>query len=163
MKYKYNQKLPVEVEEQLDAYIKRIKAIKWLKPSLPLNKEKVEQDVKIALEGFGVKAKVEYRSLKTVGDWDAARDAAWGAWDAAWDAARDAARNAAWGAARDAWGARDAARDAAWGATDLLAFNLKDYRVKYPNGNFILLIPLWEAGLYPCGVIDGKFIIYVPE
>ena len=126
MKYKYNQKLPVEVEEQLDAYIKRIKAIKWLKPSLPLNKEKVEQDVKIALEGFGVKAKVEYRSLKTVGDWDAARDAA-------------------------------------WGATDLLAFNLKDYRVKYPNGNFILLIPLWEAGLYPCGVIDGKFIIYVPE
>jgi len=97
---------------------------------------------------------------------DVARDAAWdAAWDAARDAARGAARDAAWDAARDAaWDAAwDAARDAARGASDVLALNLDDYKAKYPNGNFINLIPLWEAGLYPCGVIDGKFVVYVPE
>ena len=127
---KYNQKLPKEVEVKLDAYIKRIKKIKWFKPEANLDKEKVERDVKVALEAFGVKASIEYRSLKTVEDWDAARDAA---------------------------------RDAAWGAADVLALNIEEYSKKYPNGNFVLLIPLWEAGLYPCGVINGKFVIYIPE
>lgn len=37
-----------------------------------------------------------------------------------------------------------------------------EYKKKYPSGNFINLIPLWEAGLYPVGVIDGKFVVYVP-
>ena len=36
-------------------------------------------------------------------------------------------------------------------------------REKKPKGNFVNLIPLWEAGLYPCGVIDGKFVVYVLE
>lgn len=80
----------------------------------------------MALEAFGVKAKIEYRSLRTAEDWGAARDAV---------------RNAA----------------------DELLLNLPEYKKKYPNGNFVLLIPLWEAGLYPVGVVDGKFIIYVPE
>ena len=101
--------------------------------------------------------------------WDAARDAAWGAalgaardaaWDAAWVAAWDAAKDAAWDAARDAaWGA---ARDAAWGAADILVENLADYQKKYPQGNFKNLIQLWEMGLYPIGVIDGKFVVYIP-
>jgi len=179
---KYNQQLPKEIEEQLDAYIERIKAIKWFKVSPDFSKEETEKQVNIALEAFGVKASIEYRSLKTTNDWGAARvaalDAAWGAargaaWDEAWDAARDAAwgaaRVAAWDAARDAargaaWDAAwDAARDAARGAADILALNLKDYKKKYPNGNFINLIPLWEAGLYPIGVVNGKFIIYIPE
>jgi len=75
---------------------------------------------------------------------------------AAWDAARDAAWDAAWGAARDA------ARDAARGAQDLLALNLDSYKEKCPQGSFINLIPIWELGLYPIGVVDGKFIIYIP-
>ena len=33
---KYNQKLPAEVEEKLDAYIERIKAIKWFQPKADL-------------------------------------------------------------------------------------------------------------------------------
>jgi hypothetical protein len=114
--------------------------------------------------------------------WDAARGAAWdaargAAWDAArgaaWDAARDAARDAAWDAAWDAarGAAWDAARGAAWdaarGATDLLAGltpepQRKAYKEKYPDGNFLELIPLWEAGLYPVGVVSGKFVVYVP-
>jgi len=147
---KYNQQLPKEIEEQLDAYIERIKAIKWFKVSPDFSKEETEKQVNIALEAFGVKASIEYRSLKTTNDWGAARVAAW---DAAWDAARGAAWDAAW----------DAARDAARGAADILALNLKDYKKKYPNGNFINLIPLWEAGLYPIGVVNGKFIIYIPE
>ena len=104
---------------------------------------------------------------------DAARGAAWGAawdaaWGAAWGAAWDAARDAAWDAARDAAryaaldAAWDASWDAAWGAADILALNLDEYKKKYPNGNFINLIPLYEAGLYPVGVVNGKFIIYVP-
>jgi hypothetical protein len=179
---KYNQKLPKAVELQLDNYIQRIKDIKWFKPSADLKKEDIEKQVNISLEAFGVKAGIEYRSLKTEKDWDAARDAArdaawdaaWGAaWDAAWGAARGAAWDAAWGAAWDAaWdAARGAARGAAWdaawdaarGAADVLALNLDEYKKKYPNGNFINLIALWEMGLYPCGVIEGKFVIYIPE
>lgn len=125
-KNKYNQKLPKEVEKKLDVYIDRIKAIKWFKPEPNIDKEKINKEVNIALEAFGVKASIEYRSLKTPQDWDAARDAA-------------------------------------RGAADVLALNLPEYKKKFPNGNFVLLIPLWEAGLYPVGVVEGKFIIYVPE
>jgi hypothetical protein len=188
---KYNQKLPAEVEAQLDAYIERIKAIKWFQPSADLKKEEINKQVTVAseafrVEAFGVEASIEYRKLETTEDWDAARDvalgAAWNAargtaWNAArgaaWDAARDAAWDAAWNAAwNTAWDAAwdaardvawDAAWDAAWGACDLLALNLETYKNKYPTGNFIHLISIWEAGLYPCGVIDGKFIIYVPK
>src|SRR6185295_13609765 len=99
---KYNQELPKEVEKDLDAYIKRIKAIKWFKPK-NIVKTDVDQQIKVALKCFGVEATIEYRLLKTSADWGAARGAA-----------RDAARGAAWGAARGA--ARDAARGAAWDA-----------------------------------------------
>ena len=119
MSHKYNQKLPTEVEAQLDQYIERIKAIKWFRPSKDLKKADVETHLNLVLETFGVKASVEYRKLKIASDWDAAWGAAWGAArDAAWGAARDAAWGAAWGAARDAArdAARGAARDAAWGA-----------------------------------------------
>ena len=150
--------LPQKVNNQIDAYIKRIKAIKWFKPSADVKRIDVDKQINVALEAFGIKANIEYRTLKKLEDWDAARGAAW---DAARDAARDAAWGAAWGAARGAaWGA---ARDAAWGAADVLALNLDDYKKKYPKGNFVNLIPLWEAGLYPCGVIKGKFVVYVPE
>ena len=61
------------------------------------------------------------------------------------------------------WGAAlGAARDAAWGAADILVENLADYQKKYPQGNFKNLIQLWEMGLYPIGVIDGKFVVYIP-
>ena len=138
---KYNQELPTEVEAQLDTYIERIKNIKWFAPSSEIKREDTDKQINIALEAFGVKASIEYRSLKTEKDWDAARNAARDAiWDATWDAT---------------W-------DAAWGAVDILALNIDAYKTKYPTGNFIHLIPLWEAGLYPCGVIDGKFVVYVP-
>ena len=148
MSYKYNQKLPAKVEKEIDAYIERIKAIQWFKPK-DVNRDTIDRQINIALKAFGVEATIEYRSLKTPEDWGAARGAAW-----------DAARGAAWDAARDA------ARDAAWGASDLLASKTPKelgYSNKYPSGNFLQLIPLWEAGLYPCGVIDGKFVVYVPE
>jgi hypothetical protein len=173
---KYNQKLPVKVEKELDAYIERIKAIQWFKPT-GVSKPAIDKQICVALKAFGIEATIEYRSLKTPEDWaaarDAARGAAWGAaWAAAWGAARGAAWDAAWGAA---WGAArgaawDAARGAAWdaarGAADLLASltpKKLGYQEKYPQGNFLQLVPLWEAGLYPCGVIDGKFVCYVPE
>ncbi|MFA4833597.1 MAG: hypothetical protein WC619_01975 [Patescibacteria group bacterium] len=157
----YKQKLPKEVEKKLDAYIKRIKAIKWFQPKTDLKKLDVEKQIKLSLKAFGVEAGIEYKQLKTPEDWGAARGAARdAAWGAAWGAARDAARDAAWGAA---WGAaRGAAWGAARGAADVLALNLEDYKKKYPNGNFINLIPLWEMGLYPIGVVGKKFIIYIP-
>ena len=59
----------------------------------------------------------------------------------------------AWGAARDAaWGA-------AWGAEDILATHTKSYKLNTP---FVKLVDIWEMGLYPIGVIDGKFVVYVP-
>lgn len=123
MNYKYNQKLPKKVEKELDAYIERIKAIKWFKPSADLKKEDAEKQIDIALEAFGVKASFEWRSLKTEKDWDAA------------------------------W-------DAAWGANEVLVKDIKEYKGKFA---FLSLIPLWEMGLYPIGVINGKFVIYLPE
>ena len=145
MKYKYRQKLPIEVEKQLDEYIERIKAIKWFKPSAELKKEEIEKQVSIVTKALGVEASVEYRKLVTPDDWDAALDAAL-------DAARGAALDAAW----------DAARGAARGAVDVFASNIEAYKEKYPNGNFVNLIPLWEMGLYPVGVVNGRFVIYVP-
>ena len=143
---KYNQKLPKKVEKELDAYIKRIEKINWFQLSPDFKKSETNKQIKIALDAFGIKAKIEYRTLKTEQDWYAARDAARGAaWGAAWDAAGNAAGNAAWGAA------------------DVLALNTEEYKKIYPTGNFIHLIPLWEKGLYPCGVIDGVFIVYVPD
>jgi len=171
-------KLPQEVQDKLTAYLERIKEIKWFKPSEKIDSKDVEQKVKFALDCFGIKAELEWKKLETVKDWDAARGAslgaargaAWGAaWDAARDAALDAARGAAWGAAwGSAWGA---ARGAAWGASwdaalgacDIVAFDLQTYKEKYPNGAFINLIPIWELGLYPIGVVNGKFVIYIPQ
>ena len=166
----YKQKLPKEVEKKLNNYIQRIEKIKWFQPAKNLKKANIEKQVKVILKAFGVEAKIEYKQLRNQKAWnaaqDAARDVAWGAArNAAWNAARDAARDAAWDAAWDAargvvW---NAARDAACGVNDILVSDLKEYKKKYPNGNFINLIPLWEIGLYPVGLINGKFIIYIPS
>ena len=158
---KYNQELPAEIEAQLDSYIERIKAIKWFQPATTLKKEDIEKHVNITLKAFGVEAGIEYRQLKKPEDWDAA-------WGVARDVARDVARGAAWDAARGV--ARDVARDvargaawdAAWGADDLLVSDLQGYKEKYPNGSFLNLIPLYEMGLWPIGVVDGKFIVAIP-
>ena len=150
-----------EVQEAFDKYLERIKAIKWFKPE-KIDKVAIEKQAKVALKCFGVKATVEYKELKTKDDWDVARDASWdAARDASWDAARGTARDAAWSTA---WGtARVAAWDAAWGATEIIAMDLEDFNKKYPQGAFLQLIPLWEMGLYPIGVVNGKFVIYLPE
>lgn len=176
--HKYGQELPAEIEAKLDAYVERVRQIKWFRPDPKLDREKAEDHVKLALSAFGVTAEVEWRSLKTVDDWDAAWDAAGdaagdAAWVAAWGAAGDAARGAARGAAKGAaWdaakgAARVAARGAAWdaarGATEIVVSDLPAFTGKYPNGAFLLLLPLWEMGLYPVGVINGKFVIYQPE
>jgi hypothetical protein len=139
MSNKYNQELPEEIEKSLDGYLDRIKAIEWFKPKT-LAKPTVDSAISASLKAFGAEATIEYRRLSTTEDWDAAWGAAWGA-------------------------ARDAARDAAWGAADLLAVFTPDgkYKEAYPNGNFLKLVDLWEMGLYPIGVIDGKFICYVPD
>ena len=140
--YKYKQELPEHVEKALDAYIERIKAIKWFSPSPNITKQEVDTKVNLALAAFGVSASIEYRRLSTQQDWDAA-------WYAAWDAAWYAARDAAW----------DAARGAAWGACDQLALHTETYKKDTP---FLKLVDLWEMGLYPVGVVDGKFVVYVP-
>jgi len=134
---------------KINKEIKRIKNIKWFKPRKP-NKE-TERIVELALDAFGVKAKLEYRTLLERQDWAAA-----------WDAARDVARDAAWGAARDA--AWDVARDAAWAAARDVAFitaqDMPSIKKKYPQNPFGYLIDLWEMGYYVCGVSGGKFILY---
>ena len=134
-KFKYNQKLPKNVEKRLDAYIERIKAIKWFKPSPGFKREDAEKQVAIALKAFGVEASIEWCSLKTKNDLDAARDAAW-----------SAAYYAAYYAAR--------------GAEEELVKDLPVYKGKCA---YLSLIPLWEMGLYPIGVVGGKFLIYQPE
>ena len=154
---KYGQELPQEVEQRLDNYIERIKKIEWFKPKAELSKDQIEKQVSVILKAFWVEAIIEYRQLKTPKDWDAAWDATW---DATLGAALGAARDATRGAARDA--ALGAARDAARGAYDELLKDNKQYSDKYPNGSFINLVPLYEMGLYPIGVVDWKFVIAIP-
>ena len=130
-------KLSPEVQDNLNVYLERIKKIKWFKPAEEISKKDVNQKVKFALDCFGIKAELEWKKLETVDDWCAAWDAAW---YATWYAAREAAR----------------------GACDIVVADIKTYKEKYPNGAFVNLIPLWELGLYPGGVINGKFVIYIP-
>lgn len=166
--------LPQEIQDKLDAYLKRIKQIKWFQPAKDLKKEEIDKQVNLVIETFGLKYKFSYKKLKKIKDWDAARGAARGAeWGAARGAARGAAWGAAWGAARgSAWDAAargaargvalDAAWDASWGAAETISSDLKDYKEKYPNGSFINLIPIYEVGLWPVGIVDGEFIIAIP-
>lgn len=178
VKYKYNQKLPKKVEKSLDDYIELLRKIDWFKPKNPIKSE-VDKQINIVLKAFGVEASIEYRPLQTPDDWSTVREAvsywdkawdiAWDkAWYAAWDASRDVASGDVWNAVKsDVWNADFGVTwDAVRGVADLLAsMNPKnpDYKEKYPNGNFLQLIKLWELGLYPIGVIGGKFICYVPE
>ena len=130
--------LPKDVQDRLDAYIERVRKIRWFKQKNGWKKTEATKQIKIALRAFGVEAKIEYRKLESSSDWDAARDAAWdAAWGAAWDAAR--------------------------GAQEIVASDLDGFTKKYPNGAFLQLISLWEMGLYPIGLIDGKFLVYVPK
>jgi len=141
MEYKYNQKLPKEVEDKLDAFLERIKAIKWFQPQAEINKEEVEKEVNFYLSCFGFTAGIEYRELKTEKDWASARASA---------------RASAWASARaSAWASARAIEN-------ILVEDLPDFKEKYPNGTFKNIIPIWEKGLYPIGIIDGKFVIYVP-
>ena len=147
-------KLPKKIQAKLDAYLKRVKKIRWFKLSPDFTTLKAEKQIRLALKAFGVEAEVEWKRLETRDDWDAACGAAWGAaWNVAWNVAWNAAWDAAW----------DAARGAARGAAEIVAIDLEGFNKKYPDGAFLLLIPLWEMGLYPCGVIDGKFVVYKPE
>ena len=69
--------LPQEVQDRVNTFIEKLPTIPWFKPSKELKKEEVEKQAKFTLECFGVKAEIEYRSLKTEKDWDSARDSAW--------------------------------------------------------------------------------------
>ena len=53
--------------------------------------------------------------------------------------------------------------DASNASAEIVVSDLPAFKDKYPNGAFLLLIPLWEMGLYPCGVVNGKFIVYLPK
>ena len=125
-KYKYNQKLPKKVEKKLDDFLVRIKKIPWFSPSPDLKKSDIDKLVKVSLKAFGVKAGIEYRTLKTKDD----RDSAWAS-----------------------------ARASARAITEILVEDLDVYE---GNKAFLSLIDIWEKGLYPIGVIGGKFIVYVP-
>lgn len=63
---------------------------------------------------------------------------------------------------RTKYAAEQAGHDAEFALADLLALNNEDYKDKYSNGNFINILSVWEAGLYPIGIVNGKFIVYVP-
>jgi hypothetical protein len=56
-----------------------------------------------------------------------------------------------------------AAWDAARVAAELSIIDTKEFKSKYPNWAFIQLFKLWEMWLYPIGVIEWNFIIYIPK
>ncbi len=131
--------LPQNVQDRVNAFIEKLPTIPWFKPSKELKKEEVEKQAKFTLECFGIKASVEYRTIKSETDWDSARASAWAsAWDSAWDSARDSA----WDSARAS--ARDSAWDSAWASIEVLLDDNEDFKKKYPNGAFIQLFKLWE-------------------
>lgn len=152
-------KLPKKTQQEVNNFIDNLKNIPWFNPSDSLTKQEVDKQINFTLECFGIKASIEYKSLKISEDWASARASAW---DSAWASARYSARypalDSAWASA---WAsARASALDSAWASAEILIIENKDFKNKYPNGAFIQLFKLWEMGLYPCGVINGKFVIY---
>jgi hypothetical protein len=191
------QGLPKDVRQELEIYIDRLKNINWFRPSKKLSKKTVDAQIETLLQAFGIKADVEYRRLYTQNEWSAAWQAyvlpvedtffeAIKAADkicrraASWEKAYDNAHNVAWNTSNDVWDVTQqnqlafmvaAATAAAFGVADLLAGKSgdKEYIQKYPHGNFLQFIPLWEMGLYPAGIgksLSGKknnvFVCYVP-
>lgn len=172
---KYRQKLPQDMERQLDEYIERIKRIQFFKPKLDLKKSDIDTQINFALSTLWLSASIEYRKLQTAADWSDAYDTGRCAhdtiWDAACDATRDTTRDAAhvadfgnawgavWNAARGA--ACDAIRDAFYGAA---CDTIWDF--------------IWDFSWYPaCGAVDilalniesykakypnGNFINFIP-
>ena len=152
--------LPQEVQERVNNFIDKLPTIPWFKPSKDLKKSDVDKQINFTLECFGIKANIEYKTLKSEEDWTSARTSArTSAWASAWDSARASA----WDSAMDsAW---DSARDSARASSEILVEENEDFRKKYPNGAFKQLFKLWEMGLYPVGILEetGKFTVYVPE
>ena len=155
--------------DRVNSFIENLKTIKWLKPDKNLKKEDIEKQINITLECFWVKAWIEYRELKTQEDYRSARDVARGAtrsvaWDAAsraaWDISRD---DAAMSAAARSAAAISAAWDAVRVAAELSIIDTKEFKSKYPNWAFTQYFKLWEMWLYPIGVIEWNFIIYIPK
>jgi len=144
MKFKDDngKELPKKVQKRVNEFIDSLEKVSWFKPSPDLKKADVEKQAKFTLDCFGIKAKIEYRHLRTEKDWASARDSAW-----------DSARASAW----------DSAWDSAWASQEILLEDNKDFKEEYPNGAFKQLMKLWEMGLYPVGVLKNKkFVIYVP-
>ena len=136
MKFKDDngKELPKKVQKRVNEFIDSLEKVSWFKPSPDLKKADVEKQAKFTLDCFGIKAKIEYRHLRTEKDWDSARASAW---DSAWDSA--------------------------WASQEILLEDNKDFKEEYPNGAFKQLMKLWEMGLYPVGVLKNKkFVIYVP-
>ena len=97
-------KLPKIVQNRVNAFIDNLPKVPWFKPSKGLKKEEVEKQANFTLECFGVKAEIEYRSLKTKKDWASA-----------WDSARDLA-----------W-------DSAWALQEVLLEDNEEFKKQYPN------------------------------
>ena len=176
--------LPQEVQERVNNFIDKLPTIPWFKPSKDLKKSDVDKQINFTLECFGVKASIEYKTLKSEEDWASARASAWAsARDSAWDSAMasamasasDSAWDSAWASARasasdSAWdSAWASARDSAWASArasqEALLEDNEQFKKAYPNGAFKQLFKLWEMGLYPVGILEetGKFTVYVPE
>ncbi len=180
--------LPQEVQERVNNFIDKLPTIPWFKPSKDLKKSDVDKQINFTLECFGVKASIEYKTLKSEEDWDSAWDSAmasawYSAWDSAiasawdsarasdwssaWDSARASARASALDSARDSARASDwsSASDSARASQEALLEDNEQFKKAYPNGAFKQLFKLWEMGLYPVGILEetGKFTVYVPE
>ncbi len=63
---KYNQELPVEVEAKLDAYIERIKNIKWFQPKADISRDVVDTAVKASLSAFGIEQQLREHLMVTL-------------------------------------------------------------------------------------------------
>jgi len=110
-------------------------------------------------------ARASARDSAGASAWDSALDSAGAsAWDSAldsaWDSALDSALDSARASALDSAGV--SAWDSAGASQEILLEDDELFKKKYPNGAFRQLFKLWEMGLYPVGVLDKKFVIYVP-
>lgn len=159
--------LPKDVQKRVNDFLERVKKVNWFNPSPDLKKKEVDRQVEFMLKCFGVEAEIEYRKLETEEDWVSVRgisvDSGWySVLCSATDSARASALDSSLALASARTSAWDSTRVATWVSASASAevLVLDKIKYKYPNGAFIQLFRLWEMGLCPCGVIDGKFVIY---
>jgi len=170
---------PPAIRQKVINEVRRAETIQYFRYNPNLNWRTIKAKVKDILKEFNlpISTPIEKRELRTANDWQSAYDASYTVsqsqayaetWSRAFseiqsrahteaqsraqDRIRSATYTAVWSRARGA--TENIAKSAVWE----LASDLPDFRNR--TNPFKKMVDMFKMGLYPIGVVNGKFVIY---